>query len=82
MNIYLLFHGKTNKDTAIKFLEKHLNVLPSETMAIGDNLNDLDMIKNSGIGVAVSNAYTDIKSIAKYITEKDAKEGRFCRSCI
>ena len=72
--------GNTNKDTAIKFLEEYLHVLPNEILAIGDNLNDLEMIKNSGIGVAVSNAYTDLKGVAKYVTEKDAQEGGFAES--
>lgn len=72
--------GNTNKDTAIKFLEEYLHVLPNEILAIGDNLNDLEMIKNSGIGVAVSNAYTDLKGVAKYVTEKDAQEGGFAEA--
>ena len=32
-------------------------------MAVGDNLNDFDMVKNSGIGVAVANAYDELKNI-------------------
>ncbi len=72
--------GNTNKNTAIKFLEKYLNVDSSEIMAIGDNLNDLEMVKNSGIGVAVSNAYTDLKGVAKYVTQNDASSGGFAEA--
>ena len=72
--------GNTNKDTAIKFLEKYLNVSSDEIMAIGDNLNDLDMVKNSGIGVAVSNAYNELKDVAKYVTNSDAQNGGFAEA--
>ena len=44
-----------NKDNALKILQKYLNVNTNEVMAIGDNLNDLEMVKNSGIGVSVAN---------------------------
>lgn len=44
-----------NKDNALKILQKYLNIDTNEVMAIGDNLNDLDMVKNSGIGVSVAN---------------------------
>ncbi|MBQ6992800.1 MAG: HAD hydrolase family protein [Clostridia bacterium] len=44
-----------NKDNALKILQKYLNINSNEVMAIGDNLNDLDMVKNSGIGVSVAN---------------------------
>ena len=72
--------SNTNKDTAIKFLEKYLNVNSNEILAIGDNLNDLEMVKNSGIGVAVSNAYSDLKGVAKYVTQNDAQSGGFAEA--
>ena len=72
--------GQTSKDTAVKFLEKHLGVKENEIMAIGDNINDLEMVKNSGIGVAVSNAYSDVKNVAKYVTQNDAKGGGFAEA--
>ena len=49
-------------------------------MAIGDNLNDLDMVKNSGIGVAVANAYSDLKDVAKYTTQNNVAEGGFAEA--
>lgn len=39
----------TNKNDALTILEKYLSLSSKETLAIGDNLNDMDMIKNSGI---------------------------------
>ena len=38
-----------NKWQAVKYLANYLNVLPSEIVAIGDNINDLEMINNAGL---------------------------------
>ena len=49
-------------------------------MAIGDNLNDLDMVKNSGVGVAVANAYDELKQVAKYTTNNTVENGGFAEA--
>lgn len=69
-----------NKSTALDILGKHLNVTNSEIMAVGDNLNDVDMVKNSGIGVAVANAYDELKEVAKYTTENSVEKGGFAEA--
>lgn len=69
-----------NKAQALHILENYLNLDSSEVMAIGDNLNDLDMIKSSGIGVAVANAYDSVKNVAKYTTTNSVENRWFCRS--
>lgn len=78
---YLSISSKNiNKDEALNFLVKHLNISKKNIMAIGDNTNDLEMVKNSGIGVAVGDAYDELKSVAKYITKKTALEGGFAEA--
>ncbi len=64
----------------LDILGKYLSVNKDEIMAIGDNLNDLDMVKNSGIGVAVANAYSDLKDVAKYTTQNNVAEGGFAEA--
>lgn len=46
-----------------------------DSMAIGDNHNDLEMIQKSGIGVAVENAPTEIKKHAKFICPSNLNDG-------
>lgn len=46
-----------------------------QIMAIGDNLNDLDMIKAAGVGVAVNNAPIEVKSVAAYACSRASAEG-------
>lgn len=70
----------TNKSSAIKILSDYLSIESNDVMAIGDNLNDIDMIKNSGIGVAVANAYPELKNVAKYTTEHNVADGGFAEA--
>ena len=44
-------------------------------MCIGDSNNDLEMITNSGIGVAVANAKESVKKMAKMITASNDDDG-------
>ena len=57
-----------NKGEALKFIASHYGVSMDSTVAIGDNLNDLPMIKEAGIGVAVGNAVQGLKDAADIVT--------------
>lgn len=59
------------KASALKELINKLGIKVEETAAIGDFLNDLEMIQFAGTGIAMSNAITEIKAAADMITEKD-----------
>ena len=69
-----------NKNTALEFLGKYLNINANEMLTIGDNLNDFDMVKNAGIGVAVANAYDELKQVANYITTSPVEKGGFAEA--
>lgn len=64
-----------DKGTGIKELSKILNISMEETIAIGDNYNDLSMIKTAGIGVCCVNGENEVKKYADYITVKNNNEG-------
>ncbi|MCI8760066.1 MAG: Cof-type HAD-IIB family hydrolase [Clostridia bacterium] len=72
--------SKTNKSEALTILSKYLNLSSSEVMAIGDNLNDMEMLQNSGIGVAVANAYDAVKQVATYTTTNTVDESGFAEA--
>ena len=72
--------SKTNKSEALETLSKYLEVPSSDIMAIGDNLNDIGMIQNSGVGVAVANAYDAVKKVAKYTTTSSVDDGGFAEA--
>lgn len=69
-----------NKSTALKILGDYLNIQPSEMLTVGDNLNDLDMVKNAGVGVAVANAYDELKQVANYTTSNPVEKGGFAEA--
>ncbi|MBM7689285.1 haloacid dehalogenase [Enterococcus ureilyticus] len=46
-----------------------------EVLAFGDSWNDLEMLSGVGFGVAMGNAESEVKAIAKYVTQTNAKDG-------
>ena len=64
-----------NKGEALAFLAGSLGIRPSEVMAIGDGMNDLDMIKYAGIGVAMGNAKDLVREAADYVTLSNSQDG-------
>ena len=64
-----------NKGMALKWLSNYLNIDIKETIAIGDDFNDISMIKEAGLGCCLKSANDDIKQISKYVCKKDFNEG-------
>jgi phosphoglycolate phosphatase (TIGR01487 family) len=58
-----------NKYEALKIACGLIVLTPQNVIAIGDYENDLEMIKNCGLGVAVANAIPEVKSVADYVTK-------------
>lgn len=73
-NLELLASGVT-KGAALKALADHLGVAMEETMAFGDNENDLSMIQAAAIGVAMGNATDVVKAQADYVTATNDEDG-------
>ena len=68
-------HPEATKGKAIEFLCKYWNIDISETMAIGDNDNDIDMIKTAHIGVAMGNGTPNLKAAADFVTKSVEDDG-------
>ncbi len=68
--------NKISIDTSKKVLEEvKLNIKTEEIMTIGDNSNDIEMIKNAGLGIAMANSAPEIKKIADDITTSNEENG-------
>lgn len=73
---YLEFVRKgVNKGTAIYDFCDRFGINRNDTIAVGDEENDIDMIKAAHIGVAMKNAKDSVKAIADVVTEKDNNQG-------
>lgn len=66
--------ANVNKYTALERLAKQHKIDPKYIVAIGDSENDIDMVKNAGLGVAMANGSEKLKKIAKYISPKTNDE--------
>ena len=64
-----------DKGYGMRWLVNYLGYDMDETIGIGDNYNDVEMIKTAKLGCAVACANDDIKELAQYVTEKDYDEG-------
>ena len=72
--IHLQSEGIT-KGTALAALAPELGFSPMDFLAIGDGINDVQMLKTAGIGVTIGNAPPDTKAAAHDVMEKEYGEG-------
>lgn len=70
-----LGHFEATKSAALAFIAKHLKIERAQIMAIGDGLNDLDMIGWAGVGVAMGNAPLEVKRSADWVTTDNNSGG-------
>ena len=64
-----------SKASSVITLAQYLNIPLSEVMAIGDNINDLEMLQQVGWGVAMGQASDLIKEAAHAVTASNAEDG-------
>lgn len=58
----------SSKWKALRWLAEQRGIQPEEIVAIGDDVNDVQMVRGAGYGVAVANARDEIKAVADYVT--------------
>lgn len=74
--IFLEFLDKSvNKGTGVSALAKEIGLSPEQVICVGDAGNDIDMIHYAGLGVAMENAFEEVKAIANYITKSNEEDG-------
>lgn len=67
--------SRANKGEALLALAAHLGVSREAVLAFGDGLNDLSMLRDAGVGVAMANAYDEAKALAHWITLSCDEDG-------
>ena len=74
--IFLEFLNKnSDKGQALQALCNHLNIDIADAMAIGDAGNDLPMLLCAGLGVAMENAFPEVKEKIKTYTASNVESG-------
>lgn len=66
---------KVNKGRALAWLADHHQIARAEVMAVGDQQNDIPMLRWAGIGVAMGNAVEAVKAVADWIAPSVAEDG-------
>lgn len=68
-------NSNCSKGNALKIVSKYLNIPIKNTIAIGNDKNDIPMFEVAGLSVAVANASDDIKSKVNHITLSNDEDG-------
>jgi Cof subfamily protein (haloacid dehalogenase superfamily) len=64
-----------SKGEALRAMLEMLRVSATETIAVGDNWNDLEMIEAAGLGIAMGNAPEGVRARADYVCGTAEEEG-------
>jgi len=75
VNYLEVTHPEANKGSALLHLASKLGIDRTETIGIGDNHNDIELIETAGLGVAMGNAVQALKDIADYTSLSNNEEG-------
>jgi phosphoglycolate phosphatase (TIGR01487 family) len=72
--IHLQLNG-INKGNTLEIVAKEMNLSLSNIIAVGDSINDIEMISCVGYGACVGNSTQDLKSAAKYCASSEYGDG-------
>lgn len=64
-----------NKANGIMRVCEELNISMDQVMAVGDSLNDIKMIQQAGIGIAMGNGQEKVRQAADFITDTNNDDG-------
>ena len=75
MNVKKIFDGVLDKEKILEKVCKEFDVKTSNIVYIGDDVNDMALLKNVGISVSPADAWKNIKQIVDYVSEKHGGKG-------
>ena len=70
-----IFDPAVNKWYGLQIVAKQRDIKTEEIIAVGDDLNDLHMLRAAGLGVAMGNGHPDAKAAAKRVIGSNADDG-------
>ena len=75
MNISKTYSGIKNKEKELEKICKFYKILPDEVAFIGDDVNDIELMKKVGFSVTPSDGILQAKKIANYICKSSGGNG-------
>lgn len=70
-----ILQASASKWQGLQQVATHEGIAAEAIVAIGDDENDLDMIRHAGLGIAMGNAKEAVKTAADHITGSNAEDG-------
>ena len=70
-----IVQSNISKGRALTILKEHLNIEDLQVIAVGNHMNDKELIEVADIGFAVNNAVGGLKEVADYVTKEDYEKG-------
>lgn len=72
--VYEVYLKHISKASALKYLLDYYNIPKERWIAFGDGVNDVEMIRDAGLGIAMKNAMPDVHAVADVITDNTHDE--------
>lgn len=69
------FNSGVSKGKAIEFIAEYCGISTTEIVGFGDGMNDMPLIRTAGFGVAMGNAFPEVKAAADYVTSTNNEDG-------
>jgi hypothetical protein len=66
---------ETGKWTGLARVAAGLGIAPEEIAAVGDDLNDLELVREAGLGIAMGNAVEELRAVADLVVASNARDG-------
>ncbi len=68
-------HASVSKWRTLHQFATQQGISADQIIAVGDDANDLDMIRHAGLGIAMGNAIDAVKAVADHVTLSNTDEG-------
>ena len=73
--ILMVMNKNARKRNAVARIAEHYGISFSEIVAFGDDFNDIEMLRDFGVGVAMANAIDEAKAVADYVCDTNDNDG-------
>ena len=75
MNVKKVYDGVLKKELVLEKICKFFKISEKEVAFIGDDVNDLELMKKVGFSVTPKDGNNTVKKIADYVTKSKGGEG-------
>ncbi len=70
-----IFDPAVNKWEGVMHVARNHGITPEQIVAVGDDVNDVPMIANAGLGVAMGNAGPEVMAVANHVIGTNEDDG-------